>query len=1058
MKNRLPLSLLLMLCMFIQTALAQQFNVTGKVTDAASGAALVGVTINIKGTNTGASTAANGSYSLQVSAKDILVFSTVGYSAQEKTVGAQKVINIGLTATSEALEEVMVVAYGTAKKSTFTGSASTVKVKEIEDQPNSSFEKALAGRVSGLQVSTTSGQAGATSAIRIRGIGSMNASSEPLYVIDGVPVISGNAGGLNEYIQTTSNVMSTLNPSDIESLTVLKDAAASALYGSRAANGVIIITTKKGKNGAPKINVKSSLGFTPTWATDNWEAASTQDQVNTLYKVFHDYNTANGRTEEFANTNALSRLNTKFKKHGYYFETAGLGLNENVNILGMTDGIENREGKYYDWNDALFRTGTFQSNDISVSGGTDNTKYYSSLGYTKDKSRIILNDYERINGRVNLTQNIGKYLEFGSNINIANTNNQGMNDTRNTGTNYLLQTRNLLWGLYWPTNYKTGNDWTERYGSLAYNPFYYNTQWENSSKTRKISAVESLSLKLTSDLTLKTVFSYDNTQVRDHLYYSANHYNGASTNGVVHEISTSITKLVSSTTANYNKKFGDHNLNLLAGFEAEKNETDFLRATGKDLPNSALHTVATAGDLNASAYAWGNNLMSGLARAEYNFQEKYFASASIRTDGSSKLGATRQWGDFWSIAGSWKINNESFLKGIEQISNLRIKASYGVNGTLPSPNYGAMNLVGYSNKYMGKPGATLDNIADPNLSWETNYTTNLGLEFGLFNQRLYGSVEYFNRDSKNLIQDVPTSSIIGFSSTLKNIGEINNKGIEVELGADIYKKENLRWSASVNAAFLTSKVTKLYRNAGADKGQDIIWNDPTGSDARTRFIYREGESTLAYYGLEWAGVDAENGKNVWFTNDNTNGDFLKDGRGATYNYNKASRTIIGNANPNVYGGINTDVEYKGLSLGLNFIYKLGGKLYDAANKDVADDGYYWERLHSQDYVDNNWSTSNPNSDYPKISGNDLEDVNQVSSRHLYNASFIRLKNVTLAYRIPASFIQKAGISNARIYFNGSNLFTASKYKLADPEVNQYGTRGWETPIGKTYTFGVEFSF
>ncbi|MEN5436343.1 TonB-dependent receptor [Sphingobacterium faecium] len=1051
MNKILLTSLCTMACGTLQVVHAQQIQVAGKVSDG-NGAAIPDVTISVKGTNTATSTNSSGLFTINANQDATVIISAVGYQKQEIKLNGRKTLTITLQKEENALDEVMVVAYGTAKKSTYTGSAAVVKNDAIDKQPVTSFQNALTGRVPGLQVSTSSGQAGSTPAIRIRGIGSMNASNEPLYVIDGVPVVSGSTGQMNDYLVNSNNVMSSLNPSDIETITVLKDAAASSLYGSRAANGVIIITTKKGKNGAPKINLKSSLGISPSWASDNNETASVQDQIDMLYSVLYDSRIAGGLNEAAANKWVIDRFKTKFGIHGYDFSTSGTSMFEKVNITGLTDGIENREGKYYDWNDALFRTGIFNTNDLSVSGGTDNTNYYTSLSYTQDKSRVILNDYDRISGRVNLNQKIGKYLEFGSNINIAKTKLVGMNDTRNTGSNYLLQTRNLLWPLYWPTDYKTGNEWTARYGSLAYNPLYYNKEWENSSKTSKISAVESLTLRLLPELTIKTIFSYDETESKDHIYYSAKHYNGSSTNGVVTEVTSNIQKLVSSTTANYNKTFGLHNVSLLAGFEAEKNDGSFVRATGKDLPSSALHTVSTAGQLDAGAYAWGNNMMSVLSRAEYNFDERYFASASFRRDGSSQLGPIPRWGNFWSVAGSWNIAKESFISQVEDINALRVRASYGINGTLPTPNYGWRSLTSYSNKYMTQPGGALSNIADPNLSWERNYTTNLALEFGLFENKIFGSVEYFNRDSKDLIQQVPISTITGFSNTLKNIGEINNRGLEFELGSDIIKKQDFRWTASVNATFIDSKVSKL------SGGKPIIWYDPTGRDDRARFIYQENQSTLSFYGLEWAGVNKENGKNVWYTNDGTEGDFLFEGRGASYSYTKAQQTIIGDANPKVYGGINTDAEYKGISLGLNFAYKIGGKLYDATSKDVADDGYYWERIHSQYFVDGSWSPTNKDGNFPMVSGRDLEDVNQISSRHLYDASYLRLKNISLSYKIPNDYLSKIGINNARIFFNGSNLLTFSKYKYMDPEVNQYGTRGWETPTPKTYTFGLEFNF
>lgn len=1055
--NKKSLLILFGFLFFAMVSYAQK-TIKGKVTDASDGKPIAGVSVIVKGVNgAGTSTNPDGSYTLTapVSATTLL-FSYLGFSPKEVSIGASNEINVNLTEDSQTLEGVMIVAYGTAKKDSYTGSA--VSLKPNKDLPVASFEGALAGRVAGVQISSSSGQAGATSNIRIRGIGSMNASNEPLYVIDGVPVVSGNAGQMSDYTYATNNIMSTINPADIESLTILKDAAASSLYGSRAANGVVIITTKRGKTGKPTINFKSSIGLTPSWATDNYETAGIQEQTNMLYRIFHDVRTSAQQSEAAGNTYALTQLNTRFNKHGYKFTTAGTGLGENVIISGMTDGLVNREGTYFDWEDALFRTATYQTNDLSVSGGDDNTTYYSSLSYTKDESRVKINEFDRISGRFNLNQKVGKYVEFFTNVNFARSGQTGFNDTRNTGSNYFLQSRNLLWPFYWPTDYKTGAPFTARFGSLAQNNIYYDNEWENSSVTKRITANETLTVKFLPELNLKSVFSYDNSQISDHIYYSANHFNGSVTKGSVSEMTTNTNKWVSSTTLNFNKQFGLHNIGLLAGFEAEENKTEFQRATGTDLPSSALHTVATAGVLSASAYDWGNSIVSGLSRAEYNYNEKYYLSGSFRRDGSSRLGPETRWGNFYSVAGAWKINSEDFMKDVTYLSNLRLRASYGVNGTLPSANFGWRTLTSYGSKYMSQAGGGISTIADPNLTWETSYSSNIALEFGLFNNRITGTIEYFNRDSKDLLQDVPVSMVTGFSSTLRNVGEINNRGFEFDLGGDIIRKDDFRWSASVNASFIKSKVTKLYSNGTTPAGQDIIWYDPTGGDARAQFIYREGQSTLSLYGYEWGGTDPKNGKNIWYMNNSTPGDFAHNGRPATYSYSKASYTLLGNAMPDVYGGVNTDLTYKGITLALNFNYKIGGKLYDGAFKDAADDGYYWERIRSQVYYDNMWTPTNTSGSLPKLDGNDLTDPMQYSSRQMHDASFLRLKNVTLAYSLPKDLVRKIGSSNARVYFNGSNLLTFSKYKIADPEVNQYGTRGWETPFGKTYTFGIEFSF
>ncbi|WP_293299794.1 TonB-dependent receptor [Pedobacter sp. UBA4863] len=1038
-----------------------QKSIKGKVTDAANGTGIPGAGVSVKGqTGNAVVTNSDGSFTINVpSNNSVLVFTYIGYSSKEVMVGGQSTINASLSSSNQQLDEVMVVAYGTAKRSTYTGAAATINTEKTKEMPVTTFQNALVGRVSGVQVTNASGQAGATPSIRVRGTGSINASNEPLYVIDGVPVISGNAGQMSDYTLATVNVMNTINPADIETITILKDAAASSLYGSRAANGVILITTKKGKAGEPKIEFRTSLGLTPSWATDNYEPAGVQEQVDMLYRIFHDYRTSNGYTETVANTYALTQLNNKFNRHGYKFSTDGTGLAEQVLIKGMTDGLENREGRYFDWNDALFRTAQYQTNDLAVSGGTETTKFYSSFSYTKDQGRVNINDFDRFSGRINLSQKIGKFLEAGTNVSFTRSSQTGFNDTRNTGANYFMQTRNLLWPLYWPTDYKTGQPFTARYGSLAQNNVYYDQQWDNQTITKRIIANQYLQANILDGLALKTVLSYDNSQITDHVYYSALHYNGQVNSGSVNEMMTNYNKLVSSNTANYSKQFGLNGLSFLVGFETEKNLTDYQRATGVDLGNSELQSVSTAGTVSSNAYNWGNSMVSMLSRLEYNHNQRYFFSASVRRDGSSKLSPSTRWGTFWSVAGSWKINDENFMKDLTVVDNLRLRASYGTNGTLPGSDFGWRELTSYAIKYFGQPAGLLSTLSNPGLNWESSYSANIALEFGLF-KRFTGTVEFFNRDTKNLLLGVPISMTTGFGSTLRNIGEVNNRGIELELNANILNKNGFKWDAGINASFIKSKVMKLYVPEGATKSNDIIWNDPTGGDARAQFLYQEGKSMLSFYGFEWGGVQQTTGKNIYYKNgaDADAKDFMHNGRLATNDFNKANRVIIGDGTPDAYGGFNTDLSYKGLSLGLVFNYKIGGDIYDGAYKDVADDGYYWERIRAQSVYDNMWTPENTSGTLPKLDGNDLTDPMQHSSRQLHNASFLRLKNVLLAYNLPKKIVAKIGAANARVYFNGTNLLTFSKYKEADPEVGNYSTRGWETPFGKTYTFGLDFSF
>ncbi|HCT94276.1 MAG: SusC/RagA family TonB-linked outer membrane protein [Bacteroidetes bacterium GWE2_39_28] len=1044
-------SILIVLALLLVNMAMAQMKVTGTITSSEDGSPIPYATILVKGVRgAGAVTDLDGKYSIDnVQADAILQFSYIGFTTQEIPVNGRAVINVVMAPDATSLDEVMVVAYGTATKGTFTGAASVVKNDAIKDVPNLSFESALSGKVAGMQITTLSGQAGSTSSIRIRGIGSMNASNEPLYVVDGVPVVSGSAGQMSGQIYSTSNVMSTINPADIESITVLKDAAASSLYGSRAANGVVMITTKRGKQGKPVINFKASLGITPDWATENYDAATTEQQIEMYYENFWNAGVYyQNKTVAAASTEAIRQLNNRFNKHGYIFSAP----DNTVNSLTVTG---DRAGQYYDWESQLFRTAVYQTYDLSVSGATDVSNYYTSLSYSKEQGRITLNDFDRVTGRINMTQKVGKFVEFTTNVNVAKSSKKGYNDTRALGNNYFLQSRNLMWGMYWPTNYQTGEPWTIRYGSYAYNPLYYDNEWDNNSTTLRISANEAITLKLLPELTVKSIISFDNAQTLDHLYYSPIHFSGSSAKGIVREMSTNVNKLVSSSTINYNKTFAQkHTLGLLAGWEAEKNNTDYQRAEGSDLPTGALQTVATAGVLTASAYNWGNTMMSLLSRVEYNYDNKYYVSGSFRRDGSSRLGPAVRWGNFWSLAGSWRIDREEFMKNIDFISSLRLRGSYGVNGTLPSSNFGWRSLATYGNKYMEQPGGGVSTIADANLSWETSYTSNLALEFGILDQRITGTVEVFNRDSKDLLQDVPISRVTGFSSTLKNIGEINNKGIEIELSGEIIKGKEVSWNAGITASHITSKVTKLYG------GQNIIWFEPTGGDSRIKFMYQEGQSTLAVYGREWAGVDRETGKNVWYMNNEntTSQPTTVNGRPATFRYQDASEKILGDIHPKLFGGFNTDVNWKGFTLALNFTYKLGGYTYDAAGRDVIDDGYYWERIMSKYQYENRWTPENKDAKLPQRVAVDFEDVNQKSSRHMYKADYLRLKTVTLGYNIPKNIVNKINVSSARVFFNGMNLWTLAAHKVYDPEVNEYGSRGWETPIGKTYTFGVELSF
>ena len=1058
-------SILIVLAALICSVVSAQIRVTGTVTASDDGSPISYAHVYVKGnTSIATSTDDLGKYTLtNVPSDAILVFTFVGFENLEIPVNGRSLINAVMKTDAALLDEVIMVAYGTAKKGTYTGAASVVKKEAIKDAPALSFENALNGKVAGLMISTQSGQAGATSSVRIRGAGSMAAGNNPLYVVDGVPMTSGDLGQLGSALYSENNVMSTINPTDIESITVLKDAAAAALYGSRAANGIVIITTKRGKSGKPTISFRTSVGVSPSFATDNYEIAPVEQQVEMLYELFwneymwgKNYQYGANYTEAQASTYALGRLNTRFNRHGYTF-LAPDNTRKSLEIIGLTDGIENREGKYYDWDSQLFRTGIFQTYDIAASGGNENATYYTSFSYTKQQGRSADNDFNRISGRVNINQKINKYIEFGSNVNIAYTTKTGFNDTWSTGSNFFMQSRNLFWGLYWPTDYKTGNPFTARYGSYAYNYDYYRNEWENNSKLLKVAATETLTIHILPELNVRSIFSYDNTSTREFLYYSAAHYNGTSSSGTATNYHTNYQKVVSSTTLNYNKEFAEkHNLGFLAGFEVETNNTDYQRSTGKNLASGALKTPATGGETDATAYYWGNSMASMLSRLEYSYNNKYYLSGSFRRDGSSRLGANVRWGSFWSVAASWRVIEEPFIKQISWISDLKLRASYGTSGTLPGSNYEHLALAGYGAKYMELPGGGISNVPNPDLRWEKNFISNVALEFGFIDNRVRGTLELYSRDSKDLLQNVPISRVTGFSSVLANIGAVNNKGIEIELSGDIIRNRDLRWDVGVTATFNKSRVTDLYG------GYDVFWSE--GVDGNADYVYRVGESMFSFYGKEWAGVERETGRNMWYINEKegttVTPDVMVNGRGAVYevNYAKAEDIILGSPEPKVFGGINTSLEWKGLTLGFNFLYRIGGYIYDAAARENNDGGYFWERIMSQYAYDNRWTPENKDAKYGMRIGLDWTDVRGWNTRNMDPADFFRLKSMTLGYNIPKNIVSKAGLSNIRVYFTGDNLFTWMANGKYDPEVSVLGIRAWDMPISKTYTFGIELTF
>ena len=1034
MKKILSIALTAFLC----TAAMAQIRVTGTVTSSEDGTPVSFATVVVKGNNsTITSTDIDGKFVLSnVPANGVLVASSIGFTTQEVSVNNRSVVNIVISPDALSLEEVMVVAYGTAsRRGGYTGSVSTVRAATINDIPQASFESALLGTVAGLQMSPSSGQVGSEVSIRIRGTGSMNASNDPLYVIDGVPVLNGAVSNLN---YSSNNIMNSINPNDIESISVLKDAAASSLYGSRAANGVVIITTKSGKQGKISLSLKANYGFTPSFAANELKVASYEDQERYYYEA--NVIRAQIQPELYE---GIPGIDTPEKYAVHIWDE-------------IVDGFTKDPRGAYDWEKAIFRTAPFQNYDISAYGGDERASYFASFGYTDEQGRVKASGLNRWNGRLNVSQriyynptsNFFNTITLTSNVSYSSTKKDGFNDTLNNGANYYQMVKNLFFPQYRPT-YPDGTPFTNRYRSYGQNVIYYDDFRESTSTINRLMINETVKIDIAPGLSFRSIFSYDESRIDDFSWRASNHYEATGTGNVTNNLYTNRT-ISSSNTLNYDQTFANkHNVNVLLGYEVEKYDYIYASAVGTNLPTLTTKVVSAAGTKNAYGYSSGNRMMSVLSRVEYNYDNKYYISGSYRKDGSSKLSASSRWGDFWAAGASWRISEEEFLKGLTAISNLKVKASYGINGTLPSGNYGHIPLYAFGNNYNSNPGGVVSSVADPALRWETSYTYNIGVEVGLFNNRLNMNVEYYNRDSKDLLQSVPISRITGFSSILANIGAINNNGIEMEIGGEIIRKGDIRWYLSVNAATLNSKVKKLY------EGADIIWYDPRGGDDQARFIYREGYSPKSFWGKQWAGVDPDNGDPLWYSN-NDRAIKQVNGRNVVNHYAEADYVITGCSDPKLYGGINTSFTWKNVSIDLNFNYSIGDA-FDSFERYTNSDSYWFARpivVKALDY----WKKPGDITQAPRLGLDEADLFNRDQDRYIYKNNYLRLKSTRISYSLPDFITKSIGLSRGRVYFSGTNLLTFASQKQFDPEVNIYGVTSWQMPLGKTYTFGIELTF
>ena len=1000
-----------------------QTKVSGTVVSPEDGQPVVGASVLVVGTSTGAVTNASGQFSLTVpEGKKILRITYIGMEPLE--VSARPNMRILLTSNNKSLDEVIVVAYGTQKKSSFTGSAMSMKEKDMSAQKGS-LVKSLEGKIAGVRVGSSIGDPGADQNILIRGIGSINGSTQPLYVIDGVPVLANSDGYMSSSIKSQS-ILATLNPNDIESMTVLKDAAAASLYGSRAANGVIIITTKKGKTGKTNVHYDMQMGW-----------------------------------QQIAVKSAMDRMNAEQLKE-YYYEGIKNFFGEYYGITGQ-DAIdateaEIRDGWFHDydgttntdWYDQVYHTALTQDHQLSIDGGNDKTKFYAGLGYNNSQGVVKGSEFERYSGRLNLDHQVNDWLKVGLKQMISFSDTKGFRDQNDqeqgfgttapwsvlysmdpTATNTLADgsyNNDVAFGKVGNPNNMFGQD-TGEYAEFV-----------KSNIMRSMTNAEA-EVKLPYDFKARTVLGYDYTNNKLQEFWAPSSVNGESLQGLGQRWDFTNKTLTSSTTLNYAKSFGVHNVNALAGYEYENRKIQYLTASAKNYGTSKLPELSNGQAYDTGSSVYESILSSWLGKVDYDYDNKYYVSASFRRDGSSRLSSDNRWSNFWSVSGAWRISEEEFLKGNDLFSDLKFRVSYGTNGNLPSDMYEYMARYATSGGY-GENGAFYWSASgNKNLSWEKSQNFNIGLDWTLFN-RVSLTIEYYNKLTKDLLFSTPTSYVTGFGSKMSNIGELKNSGLEFSVSSQNIKTKDFTWNTDFNLTWQKIKVNKL------PNGEDVQYGDGN------MYLLREGESMHTFYLPKWKGVNPETGLGEFWI------DPEDESKGVTNYYSQAGKTIVGKAVPDVLGGITNTFRYKDFDLSFMISYQFGADMFDYPGYFLTySDGVRIGSFNVHSSVAGNyWKNPGDVVEHPKpIYGNPYRS-DRFSSRTIKSTDNIRVRDITFGYNVNIPAMKKY-IDNLRVYFRSTNPFLIyCATDNVDPDVDVNGYRQVDTPPTRQFLFGLNLSF
>ena len=1019
-------------------AIAQNL-ITGHITDVRTGEPLIGASVIVKKTQgRGVVTDVDGKFSLQtqVEAPLTLRVEFLGYRPLDIDVyDFEEPVEIAMVDNSNLLQEVIItVPYGKTKKGNFTGSATFVDSKAIEQAQVSNISKALEGTVPGLQSFSSTGQPGSEATILIRGVGSVNASSTPLYVVDGIPY----AGSLNS-----------IASSDIESITVLKDAASATLYGSRAANGVIMITTKQGRqNAKPQIELTGKYGFSSR-ARSDYKQVSTTQWLELFHESLRNYRQDQGYSAEeaatWASKNFVSRLG---------INPFGTNYPEPIGTDGkIVDGAK----LLWDdnWDDAMQQDAHYTDLNVKVSGGGQHSKYYFSAGYLDDQGAYKGSNFSRYTVRANIESEIKPWLEVGLNASGSYSDQDNPPQTSVQLLSPIFYARNMRgWMPIYQHDLTTGELLLDEYGNPQYD--YGNYRLNNYKGYNLVSTIErdkwnykKENASIRGFVLLKPVKGFDykfsinaDYQNQNYLTYrnpSVGKY--ASSGGSMTRSNSRTTGITLNNVVNYEHTFAKlHNLRLMAGQEYYEYNAGNISGSGTNILTDGYYEpdmMSTITDFSGSSTQY--KLSSFFGNVDYNYNNRYYLSASVRADGSSRFSKEHRWGTFWSVGGSWKLHEESFLKtAAKWLNNLTLRASYGAQGNDNVGTYYAyQGLFAISNN-LGNSGLQASRLATPDLTWETNLHLNIGLDFSLLDNRVQGSVEYFVRRSKDLLFSIDLVPSSGYSSSNQNVGAIRNNGWEFTLTGTPVSTKDLYWRIGINLTTYKNKITELPASE--------MWS------GNRKWV--EGGSLYDLYVVEWAGVNPENGNGQWWYT-NAQGERVKTESYATANSN-ANKVNVGSSLPNVSGGINTELTWKRLTLSALFSFSLGGQIINNDYSHIMQQGGHWYAW-SVDILDR-WTPDHRQTDVAKLTYSPQKTYNAVDSHFLQSSSYGRLKNLTFSYALPKQVNKLLGLDNASVFVQGENLLTICGIQGLDPEQAYDGTSNFRYPAMKTISLGFNVKF